>query len=423
MRDAGQSLGGFLAGPAGAGLGRLAGSAISTITGSGDYQVALPSDSMVLKDDQVPQFKAHGNRTTIAHREYITDIIAPTVPANFSATPYVVNAGQPATFPWLASLAARFQKYRFRGLVFEFKTLSADYSTGAALGSVILATNYNTNDATFSSKISMENSAFAVSCKPSQSMLHPLECDPSLDSPWKYTRDGINPVSAPQLYDVANVYVATQGLTAPAGTVLGELWATYVVDMIEPIIPPPGTGSLAGAYLSMATNYNTVTSGFGQGPLLNSTTFGCSYLSNLVSTNAGITAANFSITATPILGASLSTSTIFIIGSTVVGNASTSGTQVLGFNRNGNYLLISNIGVLSGAASSPWTISVQNGGGTITATPTLNAEQDSSSTNPGLLITVTGFIPGSTTNVPTVTFTCNTTVTFSTCQTSLTILS
>lgn len=245
---AGAMLGGYVAGPFGAKLGAMAGGTIARITGFGDYQVSsnvLANKAMVLRDDQSPSFNVKGGVTTITHREYIGDVRS--LGSAFNIAPYRVNPGDPTAFPWLYQIARKFQKYRFKGLVFEFRTMSSEYASGSALGTVILASNYNAGDLGYTSKIQMENSAFATSCKPSMSMMHPIECAANLSTQgWFYTRDGSNPVVAAQFYDTCNTYLGMQGISAPLDTVLGELWATYVVELLEPIIAPDVTPVTTG---------------------------------------------------------------------------------------------------------------------------------------------------------------------------------
>jgi hypothetical protein len=91
--------------------------------------------------------------TIITNREYIGDVISAN-PNTFSYTTYPLNPGQNATFPWLASIASNFESYRFRGLVFEYKSMSADAlnSVNTALGSVVLSVQYDAANGPFTYK-------------------------------------------------------------------------------------------------------------------------------------------------------------------------------------------------------------------------------------------------------------------------------
>jgi hypothetical protein len=171
----------------------------------------------------------------VRHREYLQDINSTTVFTNQS---FDLNPGLVATFPWLSQLAVGFEQYKFRGLVFEFKSLSSDSivtSSNGALGAVIMATQYNALNANFPDKKTMENYEFANSDKPSRSFFHPVECKASLTTVTNlYVRSSAVPSNADQrLYDLGNFQIATVGMQSATG-VLGELWCTYEIELYKP---------------------------------------------------------------------------------------------------------------------------------------------------------------------------------------------
>jgi hypothetical protein len=245
---AGGALGSYVAQPrAGAALGSAAGSQLggklAQFLGFGKYTVRknslLKEGGSLGEGVPLPSFGLVGHETRVRHREYIKDIVVPSTPSAFSLQSFVINPGQSQTFPWLASIAQNYQQYKVNGLVFEFVTLSSDITAGGALGSMILATQYDSNANVYPDKIHMENSEYAVSCKPSVSQLHAVECDPSLTSvPIKYIRS-INDTSTQfdsRMYDLGLFQVATQGLPGSSGNVLGELWVSYDVSLYKPEI-------------------------------------------------------------------------------------------------------------------------------------------------------------------------------------------
>lgn len=279
--SAGGSLGGLAGsalGPGGSGLGSLAGSklgkylgaGLSKIVGFGDYEVmenSLFKNGMAIPPGEaVPSFGVMGQATRVKHREYIMDIVVPATAAAFTNTPFQVNPGTSSTFPWLASLANNYQQYKFNGLVFEFKTLSSDITAGGALGSVIMASNYDVVNAPYTSKIDMENSQYAVSAKPSCSQIHTIECAPqSTANNLYYVRNHTNANVAGQdnrFYDLTKFQLATAGLPGTPGTVLGELWASYDVSLYKPII----NGDFLGAFITSVSP--STTSYFGTTPLI-----------------------------------------------------------------------------------------------------------------------------------------------------------
>jgi hypothetical protein len=232
----GKMLGGSFGGPVGANIGGIAAGAISRISGFGDYTVRSNSLTTMgaTTADSCPAFTRGDNTVRIRHREYITDLVS--AGTGFNSTQYVLNPGNPGMFPWLSSIAGQFQEYSLHGAVVTFKSTSSEYASGAGLGAVVIASNYNAADYPYQTKIDMENTEFCVSTKPSLSIIHPIECDPRQSSQRiKFTRDVGQPVSDVNLYDWCNTTVATSGLSAPSGVSIGELWITYDIEFFKPV--------------------------------------------------------------------------------------------------------------------------------------------------------------------------------------------
>jgi len=238
----GQAGGGYLSGSslgaaAGGIAGKAAGSGFSQLVGFGDYSIKANSLMDLPMGQPVAAFGNMSNATIVQHREYIQDIIVPADPAAFSVVKIPLNAGLRSAFPWLSNLAGNYQEYQFIGCIFEFRSLSSESAATLPMGSIVIASNYDTIDPNYADKRHMENSQFCVGGKPSHNLIHPIECDPSVTFvPIKYTRTGGLPDgSDSRLYDHCNVQVATQGL--PAGTegqTIGELWVTYEVALYKP---------------------------------------------------------------------------------------------------------------------------------------------------------------------------------------------
>jgi predicted nucleic acid-binding Zn ribbon protein len=105
----------------------------------GDYQVHNDTQKNSLFTEGAYNFKRQ--RSVITHREYITDIVTSSTAGAFSYVTYSINPGQDSLFPWLSNIAQCFEAYKMHGLVFEYKSMSADAlnSTNTALGQVILS--------------------------------------------------------------------------------------------------------------------------------------------------------------------------------------------------------------------------------------------------------------------------------------------
>lgn len=234
---------------AGSALGARLGQRLAKVVGFGAYTVnknsLMKTASVLPEGTEIPQFMNSIHETRIQHREYIGDIVVPSSPNSFTNTSYVINAANSDTFPWLAAVAARYQQYKFNGLIFEFKTLSSDITAGGALGAVMMATNYDSIKKPFNNKLEMENSEYATSAKPSRSQIHAVECDPAMtQSKLLYCADVGNDETLdidPRFANLGNFQLATVGLPGSAGQVLGELWASYDVSLFKPDLGTPNS--------------------------------------------------------------------------------------------------------------------------------------------------------------------------------------
>lgn len=236
---------------------------IGKIFGSGDYVTSAQSvrSNSLVNSSQIPSF-AHGKSSVkIQHREFLGDIISSSVPGAFQLQDYPINPGMQQTFPWLSEVVGgNFQQYRINGMVFEFRSMSGDAltSSNTALGSVIMATDYDSTDQRFTSKQQMENTEFGVSCKPASCMIHAIECARSQTSiNEQYVRFGAVPNNADiRLYDLGRFSIATVGVQG-ASVNLGELWVSYSIELFKPIqLPPLATAGVAHYELDTTATLN-----------------------------------------------------------------------------------------------------------------------------------------------------------------------
>nr|QKV51150.1 putative capsid protein [Crucivirus sp.] len=205
------------------------------IKGAGSYKFQRNSFTNGMAQSAVPSMHSVKDGVRIRHREFLQDLSSSVL---FTNTVYNVNPGLDTTFPWLSAIAQNFEEYRIEGLVLEFNSTSADAlnSTNTALGTVVMAADYNANSPNFINKQQMENAMWAVSGKPSCNLLMPIECSPTLNPlANQYIRTTAVPSGQDQrLFDLCNFQVATVGSQAAA--VIGELWLSYDVVLMKPIL-------------------------------------------------------------------------------------------------------------------------------------------------------------------------------------------
>lgn len=172
----------------------------------------------------------------VRHREFLGDL---NTSAAFFNNSLPLNPGIPIAFPWLAQVASNFEEWVPRGIIFEFKSTSSDAvvstNANAALGTVIMATEYNPYNGAFANKVQMENYEWAKSCKPSQSMLHAVECKKSQNVlPSYFIRTGNVPSGQDiRLFDLGTFQIATVGMQS-TGAACGELWVSYEIELRKP---------------------------------------------------------------------------------------------------------------------------------------------------------------------------------------------
>lgn len=229
--------GGLLGGPKGAMIGAKAGSLFRSIFGRGAYTVVsntIMKPSSYMNGSQIPLMHNDQGTARIRHREYVQDL---STSVGFSNTTFAINPTNSQLFPWLSALAQNYEQYKILGMVVEWKSLSADAlnSTNTALGSVSFATQYNALDAPFVNKQQVLNYQFATSCKPAESMLHPIECDPTTtpNQPL-YVRIGSQINGDARLYDMGVINFCSVG--SQAASVAGEMWISYDILLIKPRI-------------------------------------------------------------------------------------------------------------------------------------------------------------------------------------------
>jgi len=197
----------------------------------------------------------------VRHREFLTDVSGTVA---FAGSDFYLNPGLSATFPWLSSIAKNYEQYRFHGLLFEFKSTSATAvsSTNTALGTVVLVTDFDDLDLSYTTKQEMEAAVGCVSTVPSRSVIHPVECAPRqtpIDKLWVRSVEYSDYATVdPRLFDLGRFTIATSGMQA--ASTIGELWVSYDVEFFKPQLNTSNDddislqwGHLTGSYSASVT--------------------------------------------------------------------------------------------------------------------------------------------------------------------------
>ncbi len=260
---AGGAAGGYLGNPAAGGaVGHTLGAALSRWLGAGDYTIG--SNTVVRQSmkaaSAVPAMHSDQQSVIIRHKEYLGEVLSST--SYTVQQSYPLNPGNATTFPWLSNIAASFQEYRIRGMVFHYipSSGSAVSSTNAALGTVMIQTSYRSNDATPSSKVELLNEFWSNEVVPSDTMAHPIECDPK-ENPFnvQYIRTGSVPAGDSVLmYDLGLTHLAVSGCQS-TGNRLGDLWVTYDIELKKPLLYSNVTSRVDSSTGYVTTGLSTTT--------------------------------------------------------------------------------------------------------------------------------------------------------------------
>lgn len=228
----------------------------TAVSGYGAYEVKNNSLMNLIDTGTNPPRVMNTNRgeaTIINHREYLGDLLSGSgSPSAFNLQTFALNAGNSSLFPFLGTIAHKFQEWEPRGVLFELKTLSSDYAAALSMGSMFMAADYNSLSPAPNSKIALENMEYADSCKPSRSLIMPIECDPRISTQTHLNvADDLDYEGGDKrLFDLCNVYIGSQGIPT-ADTPIAEIWVTYEIALFKPIIQNgmPDTSSPSARFL------------------------------------------------------------------------------------------------------------------------------------------------------------------------------
>jgi hypothetical protein len=173
--------------------------------------------------------RTNGNTTVITHREFIADVAGVTT---FGALEFAINPGLEASFPWLSTVANRFESYTFRKLTFVYETTKSASTNGSVMGVVDFDASEDppTTKATMMAFSGATRSAVWQEFKYSStgSNLHKFARE-------RYTRSADLASNLDiKTYDVGNFILGAAGCADTSA--VGELYVEYTVELKTPQI-------------------------------------------------------------------------------------------------------------------------------------------------------------------------------------------
>ena len=191
-----------------------------------------PVSKNVKRKPRVARMRQVGQSFVVTHREYISDVTAAS--AAFSIIPWAGNPGVSSSFPWLATIANRYESYIFDKLDFIYEPICPTTTPG----SILMAMDYDASDTPPSTKVQMMSYKDSVRTSPwDRRVFRAASSDLRKFGIQRYTRSSALAANQDiKTYDVGTFYIASQNTPATT-TTLGELYVEYTVRLFTPQIP------------------------------------------------------------------------------------------------------------------------------------------------------------------------------------------
>jgi hypothetical protein len=167
-----------------------------------------------------------GEVNHMAHKEYVTDWGATTT---FTLSPYTVQPRNTLLFPRLSAIAARYEKYQFKKLIFRYRTQAVTTDAGSAF----MYFDPDCYDTAADSKLVLLNHRNSARNKLYEDF--ELRIDPKDLGPVRFLRSISASTGDQNLYDAG---ILRLGAMAGSAKVVGELEVDYEIDLISPNIDP-----------------------------------------------------------------------------------------------------------------------------------------------------------------------------------------
>jgi hypothetical protein len=255
-------------------------------------QSAAPAAFATTQRSGKPLFvRATFDRTRIVHRELIQAVNGTT---SFTVSQFPLNPGLSVTFPWLATQAVAWEKYRFNRLAFCYYTRAPTSTQGSFLhvpdyDAADPAPTTETIASTYNGAV--EDAVWKDSC---------CELDVKMFRELFIRTGALAQNLDIKTYDTGNFFSCTTD--ASSASPIGKLWVEYDIELINPQLPATGISTTAtvisGGTVTVANPLGTApvaAGGFGQSisgsdVTYNGLTAGVEYYASFITSGTSITA-------------------------------------------------------------------------------------------------------------------------------------
>lgn len=159
----------------------------------------------------------------VSHRTFLAPVENSIL---FTVDSYATNPGLGSTFPWLSKIASRYDKYRFKKLRFEYRSVCATSTSGVAM----MSFDY---DAADDVPVSKQDQAQTIPNAENNVWMN-NDLTVPCDSTWRFVRQGTVPNTDIKTYDLGNMHLST---IYGNGVTTGELYVEYIVELDKPTEP------------------------------------------------------------------------------------------------------------------------------------------------------------------------------------------
>jgi hypothetical protein len=178
----------------------------------------------------------------IRKSEKIMEIIAGG--EDFAVDSHVFQPGLASSFPWLAPIASKFEKYEVRSAKYRYYPSVTGYNALGSKGRLVLSYNYDALAADPSVIDEAENTqprAILMGAEPGE-----VHLDPALATQGgRYVRTGAIRVGAdPKNYYAGTLFICTKGFESTGK--IGDLFIEYELDLINPVSEGQADGPSSG---------------------------------------------------------------------------------------------------------------------------------------------------------------------------------
>nr|UHS72293.1 MAG: putative coat protein [Tombusviridae sp.] len=177
--------------------------------------------TLKIRKQSKPKQKNIANGVVITHSEMLASVITHGTTLTYNCTSLVANPGRSVMFPWLSTIAANYDKYRFRKLNVSFVTNQAT----STAGKVGLGFDYDSTDPVPGDRIEFFALTHHVEGAVWDSLTLPIPCDK------QYRFTNTHTTTDSKLIDMGQVLVMTDQVVATNSNI-GDVIVDYEVELI-----------------------------------------------------------------------------------------------------------------------------------------------------------------------------------------------